>query len=169
MHYWVTRFKERVRVDMEVKHRETIALDETVIKVNGRQFYLCAALDVERNEIVWIRVYSHRNYLTTLNFVKNVLKYCKNKPLFLVDKGPWYKGVFERLGLEYRHESFGRRSKVEGVFSSYKQRSKAFFNNFNINFRNNLKKENEKLWWETALKQANFFAYTFMLYYNHLR
>ncbi len=36
MHYWVTRFKERVRVSMEAKYRETIALDETVIKVNGR-------------------------------------------------------------------------------------------------------------------------------------
>ena len=138
MHYWVTRFKERVRVSMEAKHRETIALDETVIKVNGKQFYLYAALDVERNEIVWIRVYSHRNYLTTLSFVRNVLKFCKSKPLFLVDKGPWCKGVFERLGVNYRHESFGKRS-------------------------------NEKLWWEAALKQANFFAYTFMLYYNHLR
>ena len=71
MHYWVTKFKERVRVSMEAKHRETIALDETVIKVNGKQFYLYAALDVERNEIVWIRVYSHRNYLTTLSFVKD--------------------------------------------------------------------------------------------------
>ncbi len=34
VHYWVTRFKERVRESMEVKHRETIALDETVVKVN---------------------------------------------------------------------------------------------------------------------------------------
>ena len=55
--------------------------------MNGRQFYLYAALEVERNEIVWMRVYSHRNYLSTLNFVKNDLKYCKNKPVFVVDKG----------------------------------------------------------------------------------
>jgi len=68
-------------------------------------------------------VYSHRNYLTTLHFVKTVLKYCKNKPVFVVDKGPWYKGVFERLGLDYEHESFGRKSKIESVFSSYKQRA----------------------------------------------
>jgi len=154
---------------MEAKERRTVALDETVIKVNGRQFYLYAALDVERNEIVWMRVYSHRNSLTTLHFVKTVLKYCRNKPVFVVDKGPWYKSVFERLGLDYEHESFGRRSKVESVFSSYKQRAKVFFNSFNINFRKALKKENEKLWWETALKQANFFVFTFMLYYNHMR
>jgi len=85
---------------MEAKERRTIALDETVIKINGRQFYLYAALDVERNEIVWMRVYSHRNYLTTLHFVKTVLKYCKNMPVFVVDKGPWYKSVFERLSLD---------------------------------------------------------------------
>jgi hypothetical protein len=47
---------------MEAKHRETIALDETIIKVNGRPFYLYAALDVERNELVWMRVYAARNY-----------------------------------------------------------------------------------------------------------
>ena len=30
--------------------------------------------------------------------------------------------MFEKLGLAYEHETFGRRSKVESVFSSYKQR-----------------------------------------------
>jgi len=58
---------------------------------------------------------------------------------------------------------------VESIFSFYKHIAKIFFNNFNINFRKNMKKENEKLWWETALKQANFFVFTFMLYYNHMR
>jgi len=76
---------------------------------------------------------------------KTVLKYCNNKPVFVVDRGSWYKGVFERLGLACEHETFGRRSKVKSVFSSYKQRTKVFFNNFNINFRKSLKKENKKL------------------------
>jgi len=83
VHYWVTRFKERLRVSMEAKHRETIALDETVIKVNGKQFYLYAALDVDE----WWCGYGciHTGIIfTTLSFVRNVLKFCKNKPLFLV-------------------------------------------------------------------------------------
>jgi transposase-like protein len=33
---------------------------------------------------------------------------CTDKPLVLVDKGPWYRWAFERLGLEYRHEEQGR-------------------------------------------------------------
>jgi transposase-like protein len=56
-----------------------------------------------------------------------VLRYCKNKPCFVVDEGPWYTGVFQRLGFVGReHETFGRRSKVESVFSSYKQRSRVY-------------------------------------------
>jgi transposase-like protein len=41
---------------------------------------------------------------------------CTNKPLVIVDKGPWYRWVFERLGLEYRYERFGMRNKVERFF-----------------------------------------------------
>ena len=33
---------------------------------------------------------------------------CTDKPLALVDRGPWYRWAFERLGLEYRHEEQGR-------------------------------------------------------------
>ena len=97
------------------------------------------------------------------------MKYCKGKPVFVTDEGPWYSGVFQRLGVEHEHETFGRRSKVESVFSSYKQRSKVYFNNFNINFRGKLKKEEKHLWWRRALQQANFFAFTFIIYYNNLR
>jgi len=38
-------------------------------------------------------------------FLKQVLKFFKNKLTFLVDKGPCYREAFERLGLEYRHET----------------------------------------------------------------
>ena len=81
-----------------------------------------------------------QKHLTSLDFVKTVLKYCKNKSLFVVDKGFWYNSVFEKFGLEYVHESFGKRNKVKSVFSSYKQRIKAFFKNFNINFRKKIEK-----------------------------
>ena len=64
-----------------------------------------------------------------------MLKYCENKPRFLVDRGPWYNDVFRNLKLSYVHETFGERSKVEAVFSSYKQRSRVYFNKFNLNFR----------------------------------
>jgi hypothetical protein len=39
--------------------------------------------------------------------VKQIIEYCESKPPFLVDKGPWYREAFERLGLEYRRETQG--------------------------------------------------------------
>ncbi|MEM3563753.1 MAG: hypothetical protein QXR19_11020, partial [Candidatus Jordarchaeaceae archaeon] len=69
----------------------------------------------------------------------------------------------------YTHETFGERSKVEAVFSSYKQRSRVYFNNFNLNFRAEPKKGDPALWSKRALQLANLFAVTFMLYYNQLR
>jgi len=67
--------------------------------------------------------------MTALDFVRDVLKLCDNKPLFVVDKAPWYGWVFERLGLRYKHETFGMRNKVERVFGYLKQRSVLFYHN----------------------------------------
>ena len=33
-----------------------------------------------RDELILMRVYTTRNYLTTKSFVKEVLDYCENKP-----------------------------------------------------------------------------------------
>jgi transposase-like protein len=38
---------------------------------------------------------------------------CTNKPLVIVDKGPWYRWAFERLGLEYRYERFCIRNRLK--------------------------------------------------------
>jgi transposase-like protein len=51
---------------------------------------------------------------------------CTNKPLVIVDKGPWYRWAFERLGLEYRHERFGMRNRVERFFRYLKERTVVF-------------------------------------------
>jgi transposase-like protein len=43
--------------------------------------------------------------------------------LVIVDKGPWYRWAFERLGLEYRYERFGMRNRVERFFRYLKERT----------------------------------------------
>ena len=52
--------------------------------------------------------------------LKEVLKYCENKPEIVVDRF-WYKRALKRLGLKYRHETFGERNAVEGFFSRFKR------------------------------------------------
>ena len=48
-----------------------------------------------------------------------------------MDRGPWYSWAFRELGLQYYHETFGDRSRVERFFGSLKRRTRVFFNNIN--------------------------------------
>jgi transposase-like protein len=64
--------------------------------------------------------------LNALIFLKNALKKCTNKPLVIVDGGPWYRWALDRLGLECRHKRFGLRNRVERFSKSLKERTIVF-------------------------------------------
>jgi len=49
------------------------------------------------------------------------------------NRGFWYKWALKRLGLKYRHETFGERNAVEGFFSRLKERAKRFRSRFPFN------------------------------------
>ena len=53
-----------------------------------------------------MRVYTTRNWLVTRSFVKEVLKYCENKPKFVIDKAPWLVEALKSLNLGFKHERF---------------------------------------------------------------
>ena len=120
VHYWVDRFKDALEYSSKEKVKKLviarIAVDETVLKYNGRKCYLFAALDIERNKIIHLKVYPARNALTAYSFLKEVLRMCEVEEVVL-DRGPWYRDALNRLGIKFRHESFGERSLVESVFS----------------------------------------------------
>ena len=103
---WIKKFEEKLPISTERKQRNLIALDETVVKARKKKYYVYSAVDVERNELVLMRVYPTRNYLTTKSFIKEVLNYCENKPRFIVDKAPWLINALRSLGLEFEHQSF---------------------------------------------------------------
>jgi transposase-like protein len=60
---------------------------------------------VGTKEVLAFRASLTRSSLDAKIFLKQVLECCVNKPTFLVDKGPCYRDAFERLGLEYKHET----------------------------------------------------------------
>ncbi|MEM2216338.1 MAG: DDE-type integrase/transposase/recombinase, partial [Nitrososphaerota archaeon] len=66
-----------------------------------------------------------------LTFMKRVLKACDGKPVIVVDRGPWYQWALKRLGIEYIHETFGERNRIERWFRELKDRTKRFYNNIN--------------------------------------
>ena len=112
------------------KQRNFIAVDETMIKINGEKRFLWAAIDVESREVLAVWITTTRNWWIARDFLLIVLKSCEGRPVFLVDGGPWYKSAFNSLELHYLHVTFGLRNSVERWFRLVKERTKRFWNNF---------------------------------------
>jgi transposase-like protein len=111
--------------------RRLVAVDETVLKINGRICYLWAAIDVDTNEILAVYASRGRGIPNAIKFLKMVLRSCDGKPIVVVDRGPWYRWALERLGITYFHETFGERNKIERWFRELKNTTKRFYNNVN--------------------------------------
>jgi transposase-like protein len=58
-----------------------------------------------------------------LTLLKRALRMCANKQLVIVDGVHGIGGPFERPGLEYMHERFGLRNRVERFFRYLKERT----------------------------------------------
>ena len=103
---WIRKVEAKLPNPTEKKQRDLILIDETVVKGNGLNYYIYSAIDKERNEVILMRVYPSRNYLTSKSFIKETLALCENIPKFIVDKGPWLKSALQSLNLEFEHETF---------------------------------------------------------------
>ena len=89
----------------EKKRRYLIALDETVVKANKKTYYVYSTVDVEKNELILMRIYTNRNCLVSRSFLKEVRE---KKPKFIVDKAPWLINALKSLDLEFEHQTFRR-------------------------------------------------------------
>ena len=72
----------------EKKERRLVAIDETVIKLEDKRIYIWVAIDVDTKEC--LAVSKGRSRIEVYTFLKQMLKYCKNKPEIVVDRAPWY-------------------------------------------------------------------------------
>jgi transposase-like protein len=108
-----------------------IALDETVVNVNGDRYWLVAAVNPETNVILHVQLYPSRNTALTKVFLRELQeKHAIDDAEFFVDGAPWlHAGLFE-LGMHFRHETFGERNPVERVFQEIKRRTNQFYNTF---------------------------------------
>jgi transposase-like protein len=119
VHYLSKKVSE-IRVAREPRYGRCIAVDETKLRVKKSYVYIWSAVDVDSRELLALEASYGRSCLNALSFLKKALKMCTDKPLVLVDKGPWYRWAFERLGLEYRHERFFRYLKERTVVFHHK-------------------------------------------------
>jgi transposase-like protein len=126
---WVHRFSSLFRPSRVV--RRLVAVDETVLKVNGQICYLWAEIYVDTNEILAVYASRGRGIPSAIEFLRKVLDSCEGKPVIVVDRGPWYRWALDRLGITYFHETFGNRNRMERWFREMKERTKRFYNNVN--------------------------------------
>jgi len=149
---WFRRLKDAFPKP-EQRHRRSVAVDETKLKICGEQFYVWAAIDVKSKEVLACRVSWTRSIMQAEAFLRKVLETCTNKPLILVDRGPWYPEALVSLGLRWKHMTFGMRNRIERWFGILKARTKRFSNNFSNN---------------STLKSAKAFLEAFITLYNTL-
>jgi putative transposase len=105
---WVKRLREKLNIKPYKTHRRLIALDETCIKVAGFEYWVYTALDLDRNEIISMKVSPFRSSLTARLFIEDTLRYCDGRPSFVVNGAPWLEGVLKELGLKCEVKSFRR-------------------------------------------------------------
>ena len=118
VHNWVQK------ADLEPRSGRdpaTIALDETVVKVNDDRYWLVAAVNPDTNVILHVQLYPSRNTALTKMFLRELKqKHTIDDAEFLLDGAPWLHAGLIELGMHFRHETFGEHNPVERVFQEIK-------------------------------------------------
>jgi transposase-like protein len=110
---------------------DEIALDETVVKVDGERFWLYAANGPDTNVIHHVAQYFTRTVATTKMFLADLAeKHEVEDAAFLVDGASrLHAGLFE-LGMHSRPGTFGERDPVERILREINRRTEQFPNTF---------------------------------------
>jgi transposase-like protein len=110
---------------------EKIALDETVIKIDGERFWFFAAVEPETNDFLHVGLYPQRTIVATKMFLRELQeKHDIEGAEFFVDGAPWLHAGLHELGMHFRHETHGDRNPVERSFQEIKRRTRQFYNSF---------------------------------------
>jgi putative transposase len=108
-----------------------IAVDETVIRVNGERCWLYAAVNPGTNEFLHVRLFQTPTTQLTLLFLRELReKQQVEHATFLVDGAQRLQTALARLGLRFQSVRHGNRNSVERVFREVKRRTSSFANAF---------------------------------------
>jgi len=108
-----------------------IAVDETVIRVDGKRCWLYAAINPATNEFLHVRLFQTlTTQLALLFFCELREKQQVEQATFLVDGAQHLQTALTRLGLRFQHVRHGNRNSVERVFREVKRRTSSFADAF---------------------------------------
>lgn len=128
IHDWVR--KAGLQPDSDVDPNQ-IAVDETVIRVNGQRHWLFAAVDPHTNQFLHVRLFQTRTTQLTLLFLRELReKQQVSDVTFLVDDAHHLKNALDRLGLRFQVCRQGNRNAIERVFREVKRCTSSLSNTF---------------------------------------
>jgi len=128
VHDWVQKADLQPADDASPDH---VALDETVIRINGQQFWLYAAVDPDTNNFLHIRLFTTTTTALTQKFLRELQqKHDVSDAMFLVDYAQHLATALRRAGLRFQTVRHGNRNVVERVFREVKRRTSSFSNSF---------------------------------------
>jgi len=102
-----------------------------VIRLNGEQYWLYAAVDPETNELLYTKIEPTRTNVIARSFFAELRKkHDVDTAVFLVDGAPTLKDACQRHGLRFQYAKHGNWNAVERVFREIKRRASSFSNCF---------------------------------------
>lgn len=128
VHNWVHKADLQPDDDMTPNQ---VAVDETMIRLNGSWYWLYMAVDPDTNNILHTKLQPTRNHYTAKDFMNELIeKHNLDNSLFLVDGLPSLHQACRYYSVRFRVTKHGNRNSVERVFRELKRRTKAFSNSF---------------------------------------
>jgi transposase-like protein len=128
VHNWVHKADLQPESGRSPDH---VAVDETVIRIDGEKFWLYAAVDPGSNELLHTKLKPTTTKVLAHSFVAELReKHAVDDAVFLVDDSTSLKSACNRHGLDFRYEKHGNRNAVERVFRDIKRRTSSFSNCF---------------------------------------
>jgi len=114
VHNWVHKADLQPEDGQSSDH---VAVDETVIQLNGQQYWLYGAVDPETNELLHTQLEPTTTTVLAQSFLATVRKkHDVDDAVFLVDGATSFQTACSRQGLDFRYEKRGNRNSVERVF-----------------------------------------------------
>lgn len=93
--YYHRLYYHRLKKVIKLPEGKLIAIDETKLKLENKQIFVWSARDVETGEILFVWASDGRSSFILI-FLKEVPRYCENKPE-VVDRRFWYVWALNRL------------------------------------------------------------------------
>jgi putative transposase len=128
IHDWVHKADLQPATDVSP---DRVALNETVIRINGQQFWLYAAVNPETNQFLYVRLFTTTTTALTQQFLQELReKHDLEHTVFLVDHAKHLAAALQRARLRFHPGRHGNRNAIERVCREVKRRTSSFSNSF---------------------------------------